>query len=482
MKMFATFFLSPILAIGLVLTAQAEDWVDDWFRQSTYSRPNTYNTQKRGYVTGGNLSLRYQQSTDHVVNVTLPRFKKGCGGIDLFMGSMNYLDADRLEEKFNNIMSAGIATYAFDLALNVLCEPCAKELKSLEAIVDRINQLQIDDCKATKAVVAIAENETGIGDSEKNTEAITDFLVSTTGEDYRKVTDDHNDKTVDQALSDAGKNKRDLIEGCPDALKDIFFTEGTLLENLASRIGIDTGKVQLMRAMIGDVLIEDDLRYGAIAPCPQNNPTNLDAIIYGDFYVRRNGNCVKDQINIGGDMFPSIYEWAKANLIEIADAMKDKGVLTPGNELFINTIPHPVLVQITTDIISQGNDFDANQTAEHYAYMASVIFARSLMRDLYNDLYNMLQYAQIANFNQMAADTTCGDPPKPGCITCASSLSGKAQMMAEKMKDRVLTFSTMINADYRAALAGVMESAEHAQTTRENRDYARSVPLRKVSE
>jgi conjugative transfer pilus assembly protein TraH len=186
MKRLATFFLAPILSICLSLTAQAEDWVDDWFNQSTYSRPNTYNTQRRGYVTGGNLSLRYQQSADHLVNISLPRFKKGCGGIDLFMGSMNYLDADRLEEKFNTIMSAGLATYAFDLALNVLCEPCAKELKSLEAIVDRINQLQLDDCKATKAVVAIAENETGIGDSEKNTEAITDFLVSVEGKDYRE--------------------------------------------------------------------------------------------------------------------------------------------------------------------------------------------------------------------------------------------------------------------------------------------------------
>jgi conjugative transfer pilus assembly protein TraH len=368
-------------------------------------------------------------------------------------------------------MSGGLATYAFDLALNVLCEPCAKELKSLEAIVDRINQLQIDDCKATKAVVAVAENATGIGDSEQNTEAITDFLVSTTESDYREVTHSHNNKNVNQVMNDANRSKRELIEHCPDALTDIFFTEGTLLENLAGRIGIDAGKVELMRAMIGDVYISNDLEYGAIAPCPQNNPTNLDAIIYGDFYARRNGACVQDQINIGGEMFPSIFEWAKANLIEIADAMTDKGLLTPNNELFINTIPHPVLVQITTDIISQGTDFDANQVAEHYAYTASVIFARSLMRDLYNDLYNMLQYARIANFNQTSGGTRC-----------AISLSGKAQLMADEMRDRVLSFSTMINADYQAALAGVMESAEHAKMARENRDYARSVPLRKVSE
>ena len=171
----------------------ADDWVDNWISQSTYSRPNTYDTQQRGYFTGGKLSIRYRQDIDHLINVSPPSFKKGCGGIDLFGGSINYLDADRLIAKFETIMGGALATYAYDLALNVLCEPCAKEIKSLEALVDRINQLQIDDCKATKAIVAYSENETGIGDSEKNTEAISDFLISSgiskSATDYYDVVD-----------------------------------------------------------------------------------------------------------------------------------------------------------------------------------------------------------------------------------------------------------------------------------------------------
>jgi conjugative transfer pilus assembly protein TraH len=474
MKKHTTFFLSMILLLCLVLPAQAEDWVDDWFNQSTYSRPNTYNTQRRGYVTGGNLSLRYQQGADHLVNVSRPSYKKGCGGIDLFGGSINFLDADRLLDKFENISSGALATYGYDLALNVLCVSCANEQKSLEALIDRINSMQIDDCKATKAIVAVAENATGIGDSQANTEAITDFAISSGATDFRdyiEVVQNGNNRDIHAVLAQNNMTKQDLIQDCPDDLKDIFFKEGTLLENLAVRIGIDPGKVELMRAMIGDIYISDDLEYGAIAPCPQNNPSNLDVIIYGDFYARRNGVCVQDQINIGGDMFPSIFEWAKANLIEIADAMVNQGELTPGNELFINTIPHPVLVQITIDIINQGTDFEAIQFAENYAYGASVIFAYSLMRDLYNDLYNMLQYTRIANFNQAGGSTRC-----------ASSLSGKAQMMADEMRDRVLTFSNMIKDDYQATIAGVMESAEYAKMVRENRDHARITPLRKVSE
>ena len=349
---------------------------------------------------------------DHLVSISPPSFKKGCGGIDLFGGSVNYLNADLLIDKFENIMGGALATYAYDLALNVLCEPCAKELKSLEALVDRINQLQLDDCKASKALVAIAEEYSGIGDSQQNTEAVSDFLISTGQVDnYRDVTQSGNDKSINDLLAENDRSKRDLVSGCPQALKNVFFTEGTILENIATEMGIDTSNVQLMRAMIGDIYISSDLEYAAVPPCPQNNPTNLNAIIYGDFYARRSGACVNDQINIGGVMFPSLYSWARDNIVEISDAMINKSQFTNDNISFINSIPHPILVQITTDIVMQGNDFDSAQTAENYAYMASLIYAYSMMRDLYNDIQNMLNLASVASFNQTAGDVQlCKQP------------------------------------------------------------------------
>jgi conjugative transfer pilus assembly protein TraH len=426
-------------------------------------------------VTGGKLSVRYRQDVDHLVNVSPPSFKKGCGGIDLFGGSMSYLDADRLVDKFERIMEGALATYAYDLVLNVLCEPCAKELKSLEALVDRINQLQIDDCKATKALVAYAENETGIGDSEKNSEAISDFALSsgyTSMRDYLEITQNANNEDINSAMNQNNMTKQDMITGCPPLMRRIFFTEGTLLENLAAEMGIDLGRIELMKAMIGDIYISEDFDYGAIAACPQNNPKNIDAIIYGEFYSRRHGNCVMvDNINIDGIMYPSIFDWARQHIIEIANAVTNKEDFSPGNITFLNTIPDPVLVMITTNVLMEGDNFEAERTADRYAYTAALIFAHSLLRDLYNDLYNLLYMAKVANFNQTG-----------GAYDCASNLSSKAQMLANDMRENVQKFSNAIDNDYRIAISEVMENSKYAQLVKERKASAQKMVLEKVSQ
>jgi conjugative transfer pilus assembly protein TraH len=183
MKCLSIFTLIALAALICCPALRADDWVDDWIQQSTQSLPNTYQTQRRGYVTGGKLSLRYEQNREHLVNVSPPSYKSGCGGIDLFGGAVNFLDPALLQDHFETIISNS-ATYFFDIAMNTLCEPCAKEFKSLQAIIDRLNQLQIDDCKAGKAVVAYAANATGLGDSQANTEAINEYLASMRGEEY----------------------------------------------------------------------------------------------------------------------------------------------------------------------------------------------------------------------------------------------------------------------------------------------------------
>jgi conjugative transfer pilus assembly protein TraH len=455
--------------------AIADDWVDDWIQQSTQSLPNTYQTQRRGYVTGGKLSLRYQQQREHLVNVSSPSYKGGCGGIDLFGGAVNFLNPDLLQDHFENIISNS-ATYFFDIAMNTLCEPCAKEFKSLKALIDRLNQLQIDDCAAGKAVVAYAANATGLGDSEANTEAVNDFLVDSGFVDdehnsYYQISKNSKGKPVSQVLQQYGISKQQLISGCPPDMRAIYFTEGTLLENLARQMGIDAGKVELMRAMAGDVYISGDLDYGAIAACPQNNPRNIDAVIYGDFYSRRNGQCEKvDHITLGGVQYPSVFDWARQNIIEVATGMAAKSDLSDANVLFINTVPQPAMINITIDMIMAGDYFAADAMADKYAYTASLIFAYSLLRDLYNDLYHMLYTAKIASFNQ------------EGNADCAKQLSSKAQLMATEIGENVLKYSSAISDDYRQAMAEVMDNASYARNVKASRDEAKKIPVMKVGD
>ena len=478
MKCLSKFALFALIALTCCPVAFADDWVDDWIQQSTLSLPNTYQTQRRGYVTGGKLSLRYQQNREHLVSVSPPSYKAGCGGIDLFGGAVNFLNADMLKQHFVDIIS-NAETYLFDLGLNVECEACAKSIKSLKAIIDRLNQLQIDDCAASKAVVAYTANATGLGESEANTEAVNDFLVGSGIVDengqrvdsYYQVSKKSNGRPISQVLQQNGTSKQQLVSGCPPDMRQIYFSEGTLLENLARQMGIDAGKVELMRAMAGDVYISSDLEYGAIAACPQNNPRNIDAVIYGDFYSRRNGQCEKvDHITLGGIQYPSIFDWARQNIIEVATAMAEKSELSTANVAFVDTVPQPAMVNITVDMIMAGDDFDADAMADKYAYTASLIFAYSLLRDLYNDLYHMLYTARITSYNQ------------DGNVNCAKQLSLKAQLMATEIGENVLKYSSAISDDYRQAMAEVSDNASYARNVKDAMDEAKKIPLRKVSD
>jgi conjugative transfer pilus assembly protein TraH len=123
-----------IIIMMLPVHCLADAWVDNWIQQSTVSGPGSFASESRGYVYGGRFSARYNQEVDHPISIQPPSFKKGCGGIDIFLGSVSYLEVDRLVEKFESIMSGALATYAFDIALNILCTQCRKNCNRLRLL------------------------------------------------------------------------------------------------------------------------------------------------------------------------------------------------------------------------------------------------------------------------------------------------------------------------------------------------------------
>jgi len=73
------------------------------------------------------------------INGSASRIKAGCGGIDIFSAVYPY-DFNYLVQKLEHILQ-GAPAVAFDLALNVLCEPCSKAIKSMESIADQLNHM-----------------------------------------------------------------------------------------------------------------------------------------------------------------------------------------------------------------------------------------------------------------------------------------------------------------------------------------------------
>lgn len=100
-----TLLALPLLAVcGFASPASAQSWAESWFDNVTYTSPGSFEDQTRGYITAGGMSGRVDVHNDYLMSVTLPKIRAGCGGIDMFLGGMSFLDPDYLVQKLESIL------------------------------------------------------------------------------------------------------------------------------------------------------------------------------------------------------------------------------------------------------------------------------------------------------------------------------------------------------------------------------------------
>lgn len=392
-----------LLTIIIVLmtsgAAFADDWIDNWIQQSTASGPNMFESQKRGYASAGSLSLRFRNERDYLVNFAPPRFRAGCGGIDMFMGSFAYLDAEYLMEKLERIAEGGMATFAFDIAMSVLSEPIQKSMKSLEALVDRLNQLQIDDCQASKGVAAYLKSTSS---GEDQSEALQKFLVeSGINGFYQRSQDEYNAANTDQVMHATGVTVAAMTAGCPEEMRRVFFRDGSLLANVARENDIPESQTWIMSAFVGDVVIEDG-RYFMVGPC-YNDPGDVDALIYGDLITRNASNeCERlSHIRIGGINYDSLYSWSFTMIREIIMAIGTKAELSEAARAFIESMPSPVYMLVLNDIKAVGDLDNVEEISGRLAYVCALSYAYYMNKSLLFNTYKLYHDAMRIAHNQL---------------------------------------------------------------------------------
>ena len=101
--------------------AAAQSWAEHWFDNVTYTSPGSFEDQARGYVTAGGFSGRVDVHNDYLMSITLPKVRAGCGGIDMFLGGMSFLDPEYLVQKLESILQAAPA-----VAFQYLLEPSTR--------------------------------------------------------------------------------------------------------------------------------------------------------------------------------------------------------------------------------------------------------------------------------------------------------------------------------------------------------------------
>lgn len=137
------------LVLGPVVISPASYAASDWFgsliNNIQTNSPAAWEGQKRGYFTGGGISIRNKASNNSLFNIQAPRVQAGCGGIDVFWGGFSYLNPEYMIKMFQHVMTAAPA-YAFKLALEQLCAPCGKILAELKNLADAVNNMGLDEC------------------------------------------------------------------------------------------------------------------------------------------------------------------------------------------------------------------------------------------------------------------------------------------------------------------------------------------------
>jgi conjugative transfer pilus assembly protein TraH len=441
-------------------------WIDDWIAQKTTTQADYFTGQKRGYGTLGSFSARWSSGNDYLVSVTPPKFKAGCGGIDVFMGGFSFLNADYLVQKLQNMMNAAPAV-AFDLALNTLCSQCAKSLNTLEAITDRLNQLQLDDCKATKAVVYEVANGLTSGPSSdlmsaKKTMAVQDFVQSTGVMDLYtaiKNTGGNDKNTAAGALRTiAGVSENATISACPPEIKSLFFTSGSILSNLLSKRGLSASYADLIRGYIGDIVIDGtNLMPRYIAKCPKDTPNNIDGLVNGDVWTKPiNGSCVKmTSIVISGRTYPNVRQWIFTVLQSICTKMISKQPLTVAEENFVSILPMSIYNSIVGDVASQGAAASPAAIADMYSDVVASAYAYVMMTDLYDTIQSVIDTGDVIVAN------TQGSVNATQQNYCHIELASPTIAELKKMKDTLPEYVRAARNQYSAKLTELVGYQEY---------------------
>ena len=373
-----TAFLAAIVAVTLSTQAAQAGWVDDWLVQHAGSTPNYFSGQQRGYYSGGSFSGRWHSTAEYPVTVEVPRIKSGCGGIDVFMGGFSFMNTDYLVNKLQSILTNASAV-AFDLALKTLCEQCSNTIKNFEALADKLNSMQIDECAAAKELVGIVADDNGFHSSEVMRERLgtaikENKLVSGTAEMWDILTKEDRANNNQPRQADVSQ----VTSACNADIRSIFLNGGSLLANVGSRMSIPAAHTDLIRGLVGDVQLEgaaNAYRVAAIPACSQNNPGDIKAFTDGEVYVKSlNGSCTQIV-----DSNRDLNAYISTTLNSIADKLESKAVLTSLEQGFLESNPLATLPILKTAV--------ATGTRESIIPGLAGITAKAYSLQMLSDLY-----------------------------------------------------------------------------------------------
>ena len=398
----------------------AADWASDWLDDSLLvSGPSYHQGASRNYLSAGNLSFRRNTSVIKPITISPPRVKAaGCGGIDLFMGGISYMDVDMLIDKFEGMIQNG-EVIAFQLAIKALSEKLGTTVESIENIINKINSVQFDSCAMSKTAVTTVFQGGGAVDAMGAVwEEISQQQELDAGS-WKNAWDRGQDKSSNNNLPSATTNIADEINACPAHIKEILLLEGSVLEVLAADYGL-SGYTNDIRGYMGDMFITHTAAGSLpnaqmIVPCRENDQYSPDNLVYGDAFAMPPPTIA--------NLTPACAQNANTlNLLDVTETHLDNLIISlndptqpisgfPGLEAWLNQSPLPVDGIIKT-AVDQGVQEDVK---DEIINLLAYAYAYKMFDDLYKSSSKMFRQIQQALSSTSFDATQAGTAARQQC-------------------------------------------------------------------
>ncbi len=119
---------------------------------SNTTNPAAFESQAAGFFGGGSLYARSQVRQYQLVQLDLPSYRAGCGGIDLYTGSLSFLSHDKLVDLGKSVMTNSGA-YAVDVMLATTVPELKQVRDYLQGLEQAANHASINSCELSQNLV-----------------------------------------------------------------------------------------------------------------------------------------------------------------------------------------------------------------------------------------------------------------------------------------------------------------------------------------
>lgn len=385
--------LSTPLYANNPLTGVASD-LNNFFNNVGYASnttaPQAFESQAAGFFGGGSLYARNQVRNLQLIQLDLPSYRAGCGGIDLFTGSISFLSHQKLVDLGKQIM-----TNAGAYAVDVLLSSTVPELKQVRDYLQNLEQManhaSISSCETAQNFIGGIWPKTAASQQKICKDQATmgkDGLMS----DYVKARMDCAGIGFDGVMDKAAKD--------PERKKQVVLNKNLVWSILQSKtfLSSNTELAEMVISLTGTIIIDKEGKVTNVPSLASN--ADLIAALIGGGQQRKTAkiwkctdlgstsSCLKVSLTeMSIDEKYSLSAQVKKMILSLNNALLNDSNPTPEQQSFASLVSLPVLKFLA--VLNSSQYGNAAVDMEDYA----TLIAHDLLQHYLSELLEEIAQA-----------------------------------------------------------------------------------------